>query len=176
MRPAVIGNQPCVTRHAPVLPNVARAGNMICSAPSDILGAMGETPSERLREARRAAGFETADAFAKALGMGAVTYRAYETGQNGYAKHAPRFAAKLGTTAEWLLEGRGPEPSLRVAFDPETLKAVFETVLELSGVPEAKRIAASEVAARSLAVLQARLQPGTDPAQQARHTVLALWQ
>ena len=134
-----------------------------------------DTPEGRLREARKAAGYADASDFAAALGMPAVTYRAYETGQNGYARHALRFAARLGTTAEWLLEGRGAGPNDRPSFDPTALKAVIETVLELSGIGAAKRIAAADVAARALAILEARREPGTDPAQQARHTVLALW-
>jgi transcriptional regulator with XRE-family HTH domain len=134
-----------------------------------------DTPEGRLREARKAAGYADASDFAAALGMSAITYRAYETGQNGYARHAVRFAAKLGTSAEWLLEGKGQEPGRRTASDFNAARAVIETVLELSGMGQAKRAAAAEVAVRALAILEARPEPGADPAQQARHTVLALW-
>lgn len=44
-------------------------------------------------------------------GVNPTTYRAYENGQNGFAKYAALFARKLGVTAEWLMEG-GPKPSI----------------------------------------------------------------
>lgn len=47
--------------------------------------------------------------FARAAGIKEVTYRAYESAQNGFAKHAPRFADLLGVDMRWLLEG-GPVP------------------------------------------------------------------
>jgi phage repressor protein C with HTH and peptisase S24 domain len=68
-----------------------------------------DTPHERLEWARRRAGFASKAAFADAAGVPQVTYRAYENGQNGFAKSAALFARKLGVSAEWLLEG-GPEP------------------------------------------------------------------
>lgn len=93
---------------------VAPVGNMICS---DVLWHVApmdhdldlETPWGRLTWAREAANYKSAVAFAKAVGIHPTTYRAYEAGQNGYAKHAAIFAKKLGVTAEWLLGG-GPLP------------------------------------------------------------------
>jgi transcriptional regulator with XRE-family HTH domain len=64
-----------------------------------------DTPHERLVFARERAGFSDKAAFAKAVGIHATTYRAYENGQNGFAKLAPTFAKRLGVTAEWLLHG-----------------------------------------------------------------------
>lgn len=49
--------------------------------------------------------------FARAVGVNPTTYRAYENGQNGFAKLAATFARKLGVSAEWLLEG-GPAPQI----------------------------------------------------------------
>lgn len=60
---------------------------------------------ERLRYARVQAGFDSAKAFATKVGLGDVTYRSYENGQVGFAKHAPRFAKLLGVSTDWLLEG-----------------------------------------------------------------------
>lgn len=67
-----------------------------------------DTPHERLAWARQRAGLSKAD-FARGVGVHPTTYRAYESGQNGFAKLAAMFAKRLGVTAEWLLEG-GPLP------------------------------------------------------------------
>lgn len=95
---------------AHTLSNVAYHGNMICSAPvcEGVLMAEPsslESPSERLEWARERAGFSEKADFARAVGVNPTTYRAYELGQNGFAKHAALFARKLGVTAEWLLDG-----------------------------------------------------------------------
>lgn len=63
-----------------------------------------EAAHERLIWARRRKYPDAAD-FARAIGMNPVTYRAYETGQNGFAKHASSFAARLGVPTDWLLNG-----------------------------------------------------------------------
>lgn len=62
-------------------------------------------PFERLRWARQKAGYQSAKAFAEKVGVGDVTYRAYENGQVGFAKYASRFAKLLGVSTDWLLEG-----------------------------------------------------------------------
>ncbi len=85
---------------------------MICSAfPCDIEFMAHDLDSahERLAWARERAGYATKDSFASTVQVHPTTYRAYENGQNGFAKLAARFAAKLGVTAEWLLEG-GAQP------------------------------------------------------------------
>ncbi|WP_052027706.1 XRE family transcriptional regulator [Sphingobium sp. ba1] len=64
-----------------------------------------DSAHDRLAWARENAGFAKKSDFAKAVGVDATTYRAYENGQNGYAKYAGTFARKLGVTAEWLLDG-----------------------------------------------------------------------
>lgn len=64
-----------------------------------------DSPHERLAWAREKAGYATKTAFAEAIGMAPVTYRAYESGQNGFAKFAAEFARRLGVSAEWLLGG-----------------------------------------------------------------------
>lgn len=81
---------------------------MICSAAlCDIalMSADPQFPHERLAWARERAGFSDKAEFAKAVGINPVTYRAYESGQNGFAKLAAQFGKKLGVTAEWLIEG-----------------------------------------------------------------------
>lgn len=64
-----------------------------------------DTAAARLRWAREKAGFSSAEEFAQKLGIKPVTYRTYENGTNGYAKHAPKLAKTLGVTSDWLLAG-----------------------------------------------------------------------
>lgn len=90
---------------------------MICSVASCNVVDMANQPDldsafGRLRWAREKAGFKSAADFAAAVRIPAVTYRAYENGQNGYFKHAPDFAAKLGVSSEWLMRG-GPAPDVQ---------------------------------------------------------------
>jgi phage repressor protein C with HTH and peptisase S24 domain len=75
-----------------------------------------DTPGGRLRWARARAEFKDAAAFARAVGMKEVTYRAYEGDQNGFAKHAPDFARRLGVSTDWLLKG-GPLPGTSLVRD-----------------------------------------------------------
>jgi phage repressor protein C with HTH and peptisase S24 domain len=65
-----------------------------------------ESPQERLAWAR-ARKFPDAADFARSINMKPVSYRAYETGQNGFAKHAADFARKLEVPTDWLMRG-GP--------------------------------------------------------------------
>lgn len=90
---------------------------MICSvATCDVAGMATDldSPHERLSWARLRAGYSDKAEFAKAAGVNPTTYRAYENGQNGFAKLAAQFAKKLGVSAEWLLEG-GPIPKVQSA-------------------------------------------------------------
>lgn len=73
-----------------------------------------DSPHERLAWAREQAGFSDKADFARAVGVNSTTYRAYENGQNGFAKYAATFARKLGVTAEWLIEG-GATPIIKRA-------------------------------------------------------------
>jgi len=86
---------------------------MICSVAScdwDMMNSPDlDLPHERLAWAREQAGFADKADFARACNVNPTTYRAYESGQNGFAKYAALFAKRLGIAAEWLLEG-GPTP------------------------------------------------------------------
>lgn len=99
---------------------------MICSATICHTGGVGQnldSPAERLKWARARAGFEDAASFARAMKLPPVSYRAYEAGQNGFAKHAPTFAKKLGVTLEWLLEGGDlPEGGSPIVPQPPSLE------------------------------------------------------
>lgn len=87
---------------------------MICSAIPCDEGAMTnshlDSDYKRLAWAREHAGYKDAAEFARVVGIKPVTYRAYESGQNGFSKYAPSFGKKLGVSGDWLLKG-GPTPS-----------------------------------------------------------------
>jgi hypothetical protein len=64
--------------------------------------------SDRLIQAREAAGFErTADA-AHAFGWAYPTYAAHENGSRGFARVASKYAQAYHVHLEWLLTGKGP--------------------------------------------------------------------
>lgn len=71
------------------------------------LDAMG-TRGERLKKARKDAGFRTATDAAKALGIPYPTYAAHENGSRQYeADEAVVYARRFKVPIEWLLTGRG---------------------------------------------------------------------
>jgi SOS-response transcriptional repressor LexA len=68
-----------------------------------------QTPADRLRAARIAAGFSSTVAAASSLGMSASTYRAHENGQNEFSPdQAEVYSKKFKVSAAHLLLG---EPS-----------------------------------------------------------------
>lgn len=69
---------------------------------------MEDEPHERLRSARRAAGFAEATDAAHAFGWNENTYRSHENGQRGLRRDvAERYAKRLRVSAGWLLTGEG---------------------------------------------------------------------
>lgn len=63
--------------------------------------------SDRLRQARLAAGHKSASGAAKTFGWGVSTYIAHENGQNEYdTERAEVYAKAFKTTPEWLLLGK----------------------------------------------------------------------
>lgn len=75
---------------------------------------------QRLRAARKAAGFEHAVDAANSLGIKIPTYRAYENGGRNFdAEEAQFFGRRFKTPFEWLLFGPGLEPP-PYAVLPET--------------------------------------------------------
>ena len=76
----------------------------------EISDLIGSRPADRLREARREAGFETAAAFALAVGVKPVTYRTHESGSVQISgEQATAYCRRLGVSPGWLLFGP-PEP------------------------------------------------------------------
>lgn len=73
-------------------------------------------PDERLKEARIAAGYETAKAAAEAMGVPVPTYIQHENGARGLPPaRAARYGRFFRVAPEWLLYGRG-------AADPITVE------------------------------------------------------
>jgi len=65
-----------------------------------------ELMCDRLKRARRAAGFRSATAAIERFGWKASTYRAHENGQNNFsADHSRLYAQAFGVSASWLLLG-----------------------------------------------------------------------
>lgn len=69
------------------------------------------TPSERLRRARKDAGYSTATEFAEAVGVSRNTYLQHENGTRAFdAQAAATYARRLKQTPEFLLYDRRPTP------------------------------------------------------------------
>lgn len=65
-------------------------------------------PYERLQQARKKAGFETASDAARAFGWNENTYRSHENGERGLKPAtAARYAKCFKTSYGWLLTGEG---------------------------------------------------------------------
>jgi phage repressor protein C with HTH and peptisase S24 domain len=88
-----------------------------------------DSPGGRLRWARERTGIDAAT-MAKLEGLNDKTYRAYENGQNGFAKLAPAFAKRLDVPTDWLLSG-GPAPDNQpplIDVSSNATPATIETV------------------------------------------------
>ena len=66
--------------------------------------------NERLRNARKAAGFASASDAIEYCKWRGSTYRAHENGQNNFnAEYATKYGKAYGVSASWLLLGEGDE-------------------------------------------------------------------
>jgi phage repressor protein C with HTH and peptisase S24 domain len=79
--------------------------------------AKASTMNERLKEARKKAGYRTATAAIDAFGWSSSTYRAHENGQNGFkVEEAKLYGEAYRVSPSWLLLGEGdaiPSPKER---------------------------------------------------------------
>lgn len=75
--------------------------------------------AERLRSARKSAGFSSAAEAARSLGLNVESYRQYENGTNGFSALAPDFARRYRVRLDWLVTGRG---EMRGRRDDESLE------------------------------------------------------
>ncbi|MDA4845963.1 helix-turn-helix domain-containing protein [Hoeflea poritis] len=70
------------------------------------------TMNERLKFARRNAGFRFAKTAAERMGMKTTTYFSHENGQNKFDRSwANRYAEAFGCDPVWLLTGKGEPPT-----------------------------------------------------------------
>lgn len=80
--------------------------NPKCTAHHDKIAGMGA--ADRLRDAREAAGFETAADAARRYGWPETTYRHHENGTRGFRLPSAKIYARAFRVApEWLLFGKG---------------------------------------------------------------------
>lgn len=98
-------------------------------------------PSERLKQARKAAGYKNATEAAHGMGINRVTYIAHENGNRGIGPEAAqKYANAFSVSAEWLLYGteqtqaKTPEPA-----PPRTAELV-KTLLTNSTRPESSKL------------------------------------
>ncbi|MDA9521666.1 hypothetical protein XI06_15280 [Bradyrhizobium sp. CCBAU 11434] len=76
-----------------------------------------DTMGERLRAARKKAGFSSAMAAAKKFGWPASTYAAHENGQNEFSVDvAEKYARAFKVTASWLLTEEGSQARRNVVI------------------------------------------------------------
>lgn len=93
--------------HGTIMQNASRDCKRLLHYPAFYAERM-DTPNERLRLAREAAGFATAVDAADALGVPRSTYIGHENGHRGFpAKRAPTYARRFKVSEEWLLYGKG---------------------------------------------------------------------
>lgn len=78
---------------------------------------MPDPMNQRLKEARLKAGFRTATATIEECCWNSSTYRAHESGQNGFkTEYAKNYGEAYGESPSWLLLGEGdalPPPNER---------------------------------------------------------------
>lgn len=83
------------------------------------------TQAERLTQARKARGFETASEAATAMGVAVPTYVQHENGIRSFpAKRAEQYGRALGVAPEWLLYGKGPVKGRASAASASSRSAV----------------------------------------------------
>lgn len=66
---------------------------------------------QRLKIARKGAGFKTARAAAESLGVPYPTYSQHENGTRGITREADLYARRFKVSLDWLLRGRGVAPT-----------------------------------------------------------------
>jgi transcriptional regulator with XRE-family HTH domain len=73
-----------------------------------------EARADRLKQARKAAGYSSAEKAAQRFGWNVNTYKAHESGRNGLGlSDAKRYAYAFGVTTAWLQTGEGEQPEIR---------------------------------------------------------------
>lgn len=85
--------------------------NAYCISVSDIKMHMSDEKEvgQRLKEARKRAGFRTAKEAAESLGVAYPTYSQHENGTRGILREAELYARRFKVSLDWLLRGKGAD-------------------------------------------------------------------
>lgn len=91
-----------------------------------------KTIGARIRRRRRELGYNSQEAFAKALGLDQPRVNKWETGKNyPDASHRQKIAEKLKVTeSEFFSVNEPPETPPKAELGPETIQAIREVVKE----------------------------------------------
>jgi len=92
----------------PIMQNALEKGKCLLHHHWDYAKCMTDSPANRLKAAREAAGFTSAKAAAEGLGVPLATYTQHENGTRGIPRDkAPLYARRFKVSEEWLLYGKG---------------------------------------------------------------------
>lgn len=97
-----------------------------------------DTMNQRLKHARRQAGFKTATAAIEHHGWSNSTYRAHENGQNNFKiKDAKIYADAYGVSASWLLVGENvvDQKNARATHKHNCIEHIYAAALLLKEEP-----------------------------------------
>lgn len=90
-----------------------------------------DTPANRLKNARAAAGFGSAREAALAMDIPYETYAQHENGGRGFrADRAAVYARRFRTSPEWLLYGKGDAPAAASEPTEDELAEMVRLVIE----------------------------------------------
>lgn len=79
--------------------------------------------NDRLKSARKSAGFPTATSAIDHFHWSSSTYRAHENGQNNFkVEDATKYGKAYGVSAAWLLTGEGISPIIDKVKQPNSFK------------------------------------------------------
>ncbi|MEI3850065.1 MULTISPECIES: XRE family transcriptional regulator [unclassified Ensifer] len=75
---------------------------------------------QRLKLARKSAGFKTAREAAESLGVRYPTYSQHENGTRGIVREAELYARRFKVSLDWLLRGKGAGPEVAALVEDDT--------------------------------------------------------
>ncbi|SDR02212.1 helix-turn-helix transcriptional regulator [Pseudovibrio sp. Tun.PSC04-5.I4] len=98
-------------------------------------------PNERLRQARFSAGFKTATAAAKSLGVNNSTYASHENGSRAFNHDdAAHYARRFKTTPQFLLYGEDADIADRDSQTETTAHSLLGEMTNKSNRPEVDKL------------------------------------
>lgn len=89
---------------------------------------------DRLRWARKRAGYDSAREAAEALGIPTPTYHGHENGGRKFADMAEKYARKFRVPVAWLMYGAGPAPDNAPPPEPEPLPEIYSDMVAIREV------------------------------------------